>query len=105
MGCSCGGVRPALGLTDAQLAATVEGGADDPAWSERDALLISLADELHDSCYVSDGLWSSLGEHYSDAQLLELVITAGWYRLISYVINAAGIQPEPWAARFPDGAV
>jgi len=24
------------------------------------------------------------------------------YRLISYVINAVRVAPEPWAARFPD---
>jgi hypothetical protein len=34
--------------------------------------------------------------------LLELVIIAGWYHLIAYVINAAGVQLEPWAARYPD---
>jgi alkylhydroperoxidase family enzyme len=93
--------RP-LGLSDEQIAASVNGRADDPAWSERDALLVRLADELHDTCTVSDGLWSALAVHYSDDQLLELVITAGWYRLLSYVIDAARVQPEPWAARFPD---
>jgi 4-carboxymuconolactone decarboxylase len=92
--------RP-LGLSDDQIAATVNGAADDPAWSERDALLIRLADELHDSCRVSDPLWSALGRHFADDQLLELLITAGWYRLVSYVVNAVQIQREPWAARFP----
>jgi hypothetical protein len=29
------------------------------------------------------------------------VIVAGWYRLLSYVINAVSIEREPWAARFP----
>lgn len=92
--------RP-LGLTDDQLTATARGAADDPAWSEGDALLIRLADELHESCRVSDPLWASLRERYRDDQLLELVITAGWYRLIAYVINAAGVQSEAWAAGFP----
>jgi alkylhydroperoxidase family enzyme len=90
-----------LGLSDEQLAATVDGAPDDPVFSPRDALLIRLSDELHETCEVSDGLWSQLKQHYADDQLLELVITAGWYRLISYVINAAGVQLEPWAARFP----
>jgi alkylhydroperoxidase family enzyme len=71
-------------------------------WSERDALLIRLADELHERCDVTDQLWSALSPHYRDDQLLELVIVAGWYRLLSYVINAARIAREPWAARFPD---
>jgi 4-carboxymuconolactone decarboxylase len=90
-----------LGLSDEQIAATVHGEADDPVWSEGDAQLIRLADELHESCAVSDRLWTQLAERFSDAQLLELIITAGWYRLLSYVINAAGVEHEPWAARFP----
>jgi 4-carboxymuconolactone decarboxylase len=90
-----------LGLSDEQIAATVHGSAENPAWSERDAPLIRLADELHDTSTVSDALWAELAERFSDDQLLELVITAGWYRLLSYVINAAGVEHEPWAARFP----
>src|ERR671917_2334107 len=45
--------RP-LGLTDEQVAATARGGVDDPAWSERDRLLLRLVDELHDTATVSD---------------------------------------------------
>ena len=90
-----------LGLSDAQLAATVHGDADDPAWSAEDALLIELSDELYDTAAVSDGLWAKLAPRYAEDQLLELLVTAGWYRLIAYVINAAGVQREPWAARFP----
>ncbi len=89
-----------LGLTDEQLAATVHGTAGDPAWSERDALLIALADELNERCDVSDELWAKLAERFEPDQLLELVITAGWYRLLSYVINAARVPLEPWARRF-----
>lgn len=91
----------AVGLTEEQLVATAAGDAGDPAWSERDALLIRLADELHDTATVSDGLFAALAGVWGDDVLLELIVTAGWYRLISYVINAARIELEPWAARFP----
>jgi 4-carboxymuconolactone decarboxylase len=90
-----------LGLSDAQIAATVSGDAEDPAWSEPDSLLVALADELYDTATVSERLWTKLAARYSDQQLLELLVTAGWYRLLSYVINAVGIEREPWAARFP----
>jgi hypothetical protein len=90
-----------LGFTDEQIASTVHGTSGDPAFSEHDGLLIQLADELHDTCRVSEALWTLLAKRFSADQLLELTITAGWYRLISYVINAAGVQHEPWAARFP----
>jgi 4-carboxymuconolactone decarboxylase len=90
-----------LGLTDEQIASTARGNAEDSAWSEPDRQLVRLADELHDTCSVSDALWAELSQRYRDDQLLELVITAGWYRLIAGVINAVGIELEPWAARFP----
>ena len=90
-----------LGLTGEQLEATVVGDADDLAWSDNDRLLVRLCDELNDRCTVSDALWSELSERYGADQLLELVVTFGWYRLLAGVINAARIQPEPWAARFP----
>jgi 4-carboxymuconolactone decarboxylase len=92
--------RP-LGLSDAQIEATVHGSADDPAWSERDGLLVALADELHDTASVSERLWSELARSLSEEELLELLIVAGWYRLLAYVINATGVQLEPWAERFP----
>lgn len=92
--------RP-LGLTDAQLAASVNGAADDPAWSERESLIVRLADELHDAATVSDELWAELVDQWKPDQLLELVIAAGWYRLLSGVINAARVPLEPWAERFP----
>jgi 4-carboxymuconolactone decarboxylase len=90
-----------LGLSEEQIAATVRGDSQDRAWSESDGLLIALADELYDTATVSEELWQRLATRFSDEQLLELLVTAGWYRLISYVINAAGVELEPWAARFP----
>lgn len=92
---------PAVGLTDEQLRSTAVGEASDPCWDETGALLMRLADELHDTAHVSDTLWHELGQRFSDQQLLELVITAGWYRLIAYFINAARVPLEPWARRLP----
>ena len=93
--------RP-LGLTDEQVAATARGTADDPAWTEaRDRLLVRLVDELHETATISDELWEALAAEWSESQLLELVVCAGWYRLIGQVINAARIELEPWAERFP----
>ena len=91
----------AVGLDDAQQAATVRGRADDPTWSPREQLLLALADELDASATVSAALWTRLAAEWTPPQLLELLVLAGWYRLLSYVINAIGIELEPWAARFP----
>jgi 4-carboxymuconolactone decarboxylase len=94
----------AVGLSREQIAATAADpatAAADPSWSDDDAQLIRLADELHDTNTVSDELWADLSNTYTDQQLLELIITAGWYRTISYLTNALRVALEPWAARFP----
>ena len=92
--------RP-LGFSDEQLASTVNGSADDPVWSDEEALVFRLADELHATSAVSDDLYPALEQHFSPDQVLELVITAGWYHTISFVISAAGVEREDWGARFP----
>lgn len=95
---------PRAGLIDAQLDATVTDGPDAPTWSGRDALLVRLVDELHDTASVSDALWEQLAATWSDEQLLELLLLAGWYHAIAYLANGARVELEPWAARFPDAA-
>jgi len=89
----------AVGLTRAEVAGTaaVHAGFSDP----RDRAVIQTADELHDTAALSDATYAELERHFTPPQILELVITSGWYHTISFVINAAGVQLEPWAARFP----
>jgi len=93
-----------LGFSEEQLASTAHGGAGDAVWSERERAVFRLADELHQTSAVSDELFAELRRHFDDAEVLELVVTSGWYHTISYVIAAAGVQLEPWAARFPGAA-
>jgi 4-carboxymuconolactone decarboxylase len=82
----------AVGLTEEDVAATTDGSDD---------LVIQLADELHATTDVSNELWAELKQRWSDEQILELIVTAGWYRLLSGIINATGLELEAWAERFP----
>lgn len=91
----------AVGLTPEALRATANGSAADACWSERDALLIRLADELHHTAHISDELWRALAAHWDVPQLLELLVIAGMYHTIAYLANGARVQLESWAAQFP----
>jgi alkylhydroperoxidase family enzyme len=90
-----------FGLSEAETAGTVHAPAGDPRWSERDRLLVRLVDELHETATVSDALWAELRPRWSDERILELVVLAGFYHTISFVVNALAIEREPGAARFP----
>ena len=91
----------AAGFSSEQSAAIVDPGADAACLSPRDRLLVQMVDELHERSNVSDALWRELSGIWSPAQLLELLMLAGWYHAISYVCNVAQVPLEPWAARFP----
>lgn len=93
--------RP-LGLTEAQIASTVHGNAEDGNWQGAERAAFRLADELHHTSTVPDDLFHELQTHFSDEQILELCVASGWYHAIAYIINTTRIALEPWAARFPD---
>lgn len=93
--------RP-LGLTDDHLRSTVDGSPNDAIWDAAERVVFRLADTLHATSTIDDELFAELKEHFSDEQIIELCMTAGWYHAISYVINVCGVAPEPWAARFAD---
>ena len=91
----------AAGLSEAELAATVLAGPDAPCWYDEEALLVRLADELHEVARPSDGTWTALSARFAEDQLIELLVLAGLYRAISYAVNGTGIELEPGARRFP----
>ncbi len=89
------------GLTPEQIRATKEGGADDPAWSRRERLVVRLADALHETATIDDALWRELTVEFSDEQLLELIVLAGFYHTVSFLANALRLPIESYGARFP----
>ncbi len=92
--------RP-LGFSDELIRATVEAAADDPIWDPRQALLVRLCDELHETATVSDDLWRQLEGHFDAEQLTELIYTVGMYHAVSFLTNALKLPSEQTAARFP----
>jgi 4-carboxymuconolactone decarboxylase len=91
----------ALGLGDEWIDGTAAQHPDAATFDGREHLLVRLVDELVDTAHVSDSLWSELAAGWSEAQLIELLMLAGWYHLISFVANGLRIDLEPWARRFP----
>src|SRR4051812_27249475 len=90
----------AAGFSAAQVADIADARSDGASLTSRDRLLVRMADELHDTSTVSDGLWREMEKVWNAPQLVELLMLAGWYHAISYVCNATRVPLEPWAARF-----
>jgi 4-carboxymuconolactone decarboxylase len=61
-------------------------------WPGGDRLLIELADEIHASRDLPDDLWNQLRKHWTDAQMIELVMLAGFYQMVSGFLKAVRVQ-------------
>jgi alkylhydroperoxidase family enzyme len=88
-------------FTPQQVAATVHGGAAAPVWSANEKLLIRLCDALYEHHDVDDALWAELAASYDQAQLIELLMLAGFYQAVSGIVRATRLQLEAGAPRFP----
>jgi alkylhydroperoxidase family enzyme len=65
--------------------------------TERQRLLILLCDELHADADVSDDLWARIERIWPVPELLELVVVATFYRIISALVNTLRLEHEPYA--------
>lgn len=90
------------GLSDAQIESLTSGGADDNCWTDKERILIRLCDSLHDSCDIDDNLWNDLAGCHSAEAIMELLMLAGFYRTVSYLVNGLRLPLEPNARRFTD---
>ena len=89
------------GLTEQQITSLTVGGPEDACWTDAERLLIRLCDSLHEDCSVDDALWAELSRHNDDETLLELLMLAGTYRTVSYLVNSLRLPSETGARRFP----
>lgn len=90
-----------IGLDQAQITATVNGSADDPAWNDEESVLIATVDALLDSKKLSDSQWTALRQHFDEAQSLEIVQLVAFYHGVALICGALELPLEANAARFP----
>ncbi len=91
-----------VGLTADEIGRLADTGTG--TWDEHDAALVALVDELCTDDIVSDCTWHALAQRWNDAELLELLVLAGFYRLVSGMLNSVGVALEPNTPTWPDGA-
>ncbi len=76
-------------------------GPDAAGWNPFEAALVRAVDELHVDSFITDSTWNILAARYSTQQLLDLVFTAGQYKLVCMALNSVGVQLEEWYTSFP----
>jgi alkylhydroperoxidase family enzyme len=88
------------GLTDDEIA-RVARGWDAAGWGADDAVLLRVADELHETCMLSDERWDELAARYDDEQLIEILMLVGHYHLVAMTLNALRVANDEGLAPLP----
>jgi 4-carboxymuconolactone decarboxylase len=88
------------GLSDEEIRRLAQD--DNEAWQdEHDRDLVRFADEICATNNVSDETWQRLAQRWSEPELLELVVLAGMYRLVSGLLNTVGVELDPGVPGWP----
>jgi AhpD family alkylhydroperoxidase len=82
----------AAGVSARSIAAAI--GAEEGPENPVDRLLLVLTDEILDQDSVTDQTWSEANDTWAPAQLIELVMTAGFFRMAAAFINSTGLRPR-----------
>ena len=87
-----------VGFNKDQLQSLVSGRWDDPCWSEQSKILLKMCDELHRTSVIEDETYNDLRGCWTDDQIIEAVTVAGYYKMISYLVNVIDPEMETYAA-------
>ena len=92
------------GLSAAEVQQVAEGPAE--GWSEFEAVLLGLADELFRNASVTDQTWDALAEQYDLFNMVDTVVTVNETTSNAILFNSLGIQPDDdTTARIPSDDV
>jgi AhpD family alkylhydroperoxidase len=82
------------GLTAEETEAAVSPGSEHH-WSTSDRVLLNVVDELAESADVSDASWEALDGELDQGSRIDLLILAGFYRMIAGFLNGARVELDP----------
>jgi alkylhydroperoxidase family enzyme len=82
-----------LGMGDEHVQG-IKDGPDAPVWSEAERAAIRAVDELTLTRELSDATWAALSAHYSERQIIDILVLLGQYTLLALPFNAIGLRLE-----------
>lgn len=73
------------------------------AYDETDRAVIRMADELLDTSEVSAETWRILQKAFPNEQLVELLLVAGFWRMIAGYLKTAKVPLDAGVSSWPEG--
>jgi len=70
-------------------------------WSAADAAVLQAVVVLFNDDRVARATWAALATRFDEKQLLDVLITAGGYRMVSMSLNTFAVAAEPNSEPLP----
>jgi alkylhydroperoxidase family enzyme len=90
-----------VNLTAEEIHALAAPAVDALAWAPEERAIIALCDDLHATSRISEETWRALSAAFDEAQILELIALAGFYRTVAYFANGLELPAEAYGAPLP----
>ncbi|MDQ1753080.1 MAG: hypothetical protein QOE71_4136 [Pseudonocardiales bacterium] len=88
-------ISRAVGVTDTQRAALAARQWDSPQFNEAQRALIAFTAAIADAPTVAGDIFDAAQKHYTDQQIVELIIQTGYYFLLARVSTVLDVPLDP----------
>ena len=91
-------IARATGATDAQIAAIERGALDAECFDEPARAALRATAELLERPRLSDAAFAELERHFPAREIVELLVTVGYYMMVARLLESTAVDLEPAAA-------
>jgi len=88
-------IARSVGVGAAQVSSLAAGAMPDELFDHRQQAAVAFVDESLDGPHVSEQTWRQALQHFSPRQLVELLLTAGCFRMMSRLVSILELEMEP----------
>lgn len=88
-------IAKACGLDDAQIEGLAADRSDAPGFDDADRLILRATDEAIGSVRLPDATFAQLLQRFSHQEIVELLMTVGFYRGLAMVLESTGVDVDP----------
>jgi 4-carboxymuconolactone decarboxylase len=81
-----------IGITDEHIAALERGDAPAALFTRRERVVVAFADEVLDATRVSDHTFALVREELSSREIVELLVTIGYFRMIGGLLATLDVD-------------
>ena len=88
-------IARSVGVSAAQVSSLAAGATPDELFDERQRAAVAFVDESLDRSQTSEETWRLALQHFNPRQLVELLLTAGCFRMMSRLVSILELEMEP----------